>query len=84
MRIVLAMMMAIVATPVVAQTQPAGDTAKKARLICQREEKTGSRLAGGRKVCHTEEEWKALEKSDGFSRKATGASDLFRRAGPDQ
>lgn len=76
---------AMIAAPLAAQTTTtgtsAGGTAKKERQICQREEKTGSRLGGGKKVCHTEAEWNSLRQSDTFTRQATAPSDLFRRSG---
>lgn len=49
----------IVASPAIAQTtdsQAAQAQPAKAKLICEKEQETGSRL-GGRRVCHTKEEW---------------------------
>lgn len=50
----------IVASPAAAQTTDSaqGQNAQpaKAKLICEKEQETGSRL-GGRRVCHTQEEW---------------------------
>lgn len=55
----------IVASPAVAQTtastQAPGQTVQpaKAKLICETEQETGSRL-GGKRVCHTAEEWEQI------------------------
>jgi hypothetical protein len=56
------LLMVAVAAPALAQTsgtptkpqQPA-----KPKLICEKQEEIGTRL-GGRKVCHTKEEWDQL------------------------
>lgn len=50
----------IVASPAAAQTtdsaQGQNSQPAKAKLICEKEQETGSRL-GGKRVCHTKEEW---------------------------
>jgi hypothetical protein len=62
LKIVAAVTAFLIASPTLAQTpvtQPAAATDAKPRIICEKQMDTGSRL-GGRKVCHTKEEWDAL------------------------
>ena len=54
----------IVASPAVAQSTSSEQAPKpakpaKAKIICETEEQIGSRL-GGKRVCHTAEEWEQI------------------------
>lgn len=71
---VLASVLVTAASPLLAQTAPdAAATAAptEERKICKRMEQTGSRMGGGKRVCHTAAEWRQLD-TDSVAQDANG------------
>ena len=65
MRTMMAGLLLLASGPAAAQVAPAGKpkaVPDADRMVCHREEVTGS-LAGGRKTCHTRAEWEALARA---------------------